>query len=472
MTEEPMSLKDNTPLFTEYNSIPSRKLVSFRDMAQPFQIQARYSSAPAGQLPQLARWRVHGMTPGQDGQTLKLKVAIRMSQDGVVNVIGAHSIEEIEKIVQPPAEEKVTDEAAKPKEDAEGDTPMDGDDASANDGASQSAADADKPSEQPAPEQAEADEAENKDAEGDSPMQNASEEPEQEQPKKKKYTRKTELKVEIIETLGADEKTHQDFFEKETKMAAQDKLIQETNDARNALESYVLEMRSKVQDQNDLQNFMSQAEMEAFVESLNKMENWLYDDGDDAQKSELKKKLAELEKVGGPVVKRQWEARHREEYVSQLKTFAVQCEMFAASTDEKYAHIAADKKNEVAAAAKGVQDFLNEELAKQDRLTPDQDPVLTCDILNVKLQELRNKCQPIMNTPKPKPKPQPKPEAEKKSQSGADNADGKPKESATEKTADEGAKADDVGDASAGGNESTGNTAETAGAGTKMDTSS
>jgi len=94
------------------------------------------------------------------------------------------------------------------------------------------------------------------------------------------------------------------FTEKEAQMAHQDRIVEETGEARNALESYILEMRNKVQDEKDLANYVKDSDRDKFVDSLTKAEDWLNEDGFDAQKSEYVSKLDELKKYGDPIVNR------------------------------------------------------------------------------------------------------------------------------------------------------------------------
>lgn len=65
--------------------------------------------------------------------------------------------------------------------------------------------------------------------------------------------------------------------EEEGKMAIQDRILIETADAKNAVESYVYAMRNKLG--AELEAFTMDAERAKLVAELDATENWLYEDG-------------------------------------------------------------------------------------------------------------------------------------------------------------------------------------------------
>ena len=62
----------------------------------------------------------------------------------------------------------------------------------------------------------------------------------------------------------------QEFFEQEAQLALQDRIQRETADSKNALESYVYSLRSKLSDQ--LSSYAPAATRDALIERLNDME--------------------------------------------------------------------------------------------------------------------------------------------------------------------------------------------------------
>jgi len=162
-------------------------------------------------------------------------------------------------------------------------------------------------------------------------------------PKKKKKVKRTDLKV-VSFASGFDQKQLQMVFEKEAAMANQDRVIAETNEVRNRLESYVLDMRSRVQHGGDLVDFTKEAERAKFLEALQQAEDWLYGDGADVQKSEYVAKLALLKGSGDLFETRKYESEHRGEFVNSLKKLITQYNQWTTTTDEKYAHITEEER--------------------------------------------------------------------------------------------------------------------------------
>ncbi len=135
------------------------------------------------------------------------------------------------------------------------------------------------------------------------------------------------------------------FVEVEAQMEQQDRIIRETADMRNALESYLYDMKAKLGD--SLKAYIPEAEAAALVARLEEVENWLYDEGFDSTKSVYSAKLGELKAASDPVERRQEEAGRREparaELVRQLEEF----KGMVKSTEEKYSHISDEERNTV-----------------------------------------------------------------------------------------------------------------------------
>ncbi|XP_050370955.1 heat shock 70 kDa protein 16 [Argentina anserina] len=93
---------------------------------------------------------------------------------------------------------------------------------------------------------------------------------------------------------------------KELKLAQQDRAMEQTKDKKNALESYVYEMRNKLF--NTYRSFASDQEREGISRRLQKTEDWLYDDGDDETENAYTSKLEDLKKLVDPI-----ESRYKDE---------------------------------------------------------------------------------------------------------------------------------------------------------------
>jgi heat shock protein 4 len=335
---------------------------------------------PPNHDPLIGRWIVGGIPKPTDPTkpVPKIKVFVKLNIHGVVTVSSAQHLEEY--IVEEPVEE--------PKSNT---TPKDGD---KKDGDKK---DGDK-------------------KEGDKvPMEEDPADKDKEKPKtkKKKKIRRTDLKIDTVAVGSLADSQLKAFTEKEAQMANQDRIVEETGEAKNSLESYCLEMRNKVQDEKDLAPYVTEKVRDQFIEALGKEEEWLNDEGYDSQKSEYVARLDRLRKIGDPIINRKREELARPERISTLKSAIGRYSNFAASKDEKWAHIEDADRKKVLKLATDTDQWLATALSKQDRVAKHDDPVLTVKQLSDKLHELETGSDPIVNKPKPKPKEEPKKEEPK-----------------------------------------------------------
>lgn len=203
-------------------------------------------------------------------------------------------------------------------------------------------------------------------------------------PAKKKYKAHSLTVATTAPGLSTAEKNA--FVEQEAQMAQQDRIIRETADMRNALESYIYDMKAKLGDA--LRPYVEEAAAAVYVGQLEAMENWLYDEGFDSTKSIYSAKLAELQAVGDPVVRRQEEAAKREPARAALVATLEEYKGMVKSTEEKYAHIADEERDKVRAELQAAETWLYDLLAKQGELPLHADPVLTVQAIKDKQNAL------------------------------------------------------------------------------------
>lgn len=122
--------------------------------------------------------------------------------------------------------------------------------------------------------------------------------PEDAEPQFKEITKtvkKDSLKITAHTFALSSEKLNQ-LIEKENEMFAQDKLVAETEDRKNALEEYIYTLRGKLDE--EYSKFASDAEKTKLQGMLAKAEDWLYDEGYDSTKAKYIAKYEELASLG------------------------------------------------------------------------------------------------------------------------------------------------------------------------------
>eukprot|EP00123_Amoebidium_parasiticum_P017060 comp23693_c0_seq1/m.40682 comp23693_c0_seq1/g.40682 ORF comp23693_c0_seq1/g.40682 comp23693_c0_seq1/m.40682 type:complete len:828 (-) comp23693_c0_seq1:493-2976(-) len=395
-------------VFARNGEVPSTKMLTFR-RSEDFNLTAIYENpavVPDG-LEVLNRFKIKGVRPDKEGNPSKFKVKMRSNPHGIIGVESAHLVEEVlveekEEGVKP----METDAAPPASTEApkEADTPM---------------ADSDKPADAPA-DKMETDE--------EKPAA-AAPAPASGEAKMKKVQRKIELTVET--EYEYSQKDIQRYQELEANMALSDRMEIERQHAKNSVEEYVYEMRGKLEDA--LADYITETDKEKFTSELTKMEDWLYDEGEDQPKKTYQEKLDYLKSMGNPVVNRcnEWAEipKAEETFRRTIVLFRKVLHQYA-NNDEKYAHISKEDMEKVEAECNAKEMWLNTQLAANAQKAKSEDPAVTAKDILAARDVLEKACNPIVNKPKPKPATpppaSPKPEAAPADAAAAEEA--KPEE--------------------------------------------
>ncbi|KAK2460197.1 hypothetical protein APHAL10511_007788 [Amanita phalloides] len=348
----PSDPDDETELlvFPKGNAIPSTKVLSFYRRG-PFEVDAVYAEPgellPTGGDVAMAKLAVIEVPVDPKGDPTVVKVKTRLNTHGVLSFESAY-VEEIEE-----------------KEEA-----MDVDSATAPG--------------TPNPD-------------GTAPAQDAPPAP----PKKKRIVRKKDLAFNPS-YRSLDKSTLESLRELENQMHASDKLVQDTEDRKNALEEYVYDMRGKLEDR--YASYVQPAEKQALLAALAEAEEWVYsEEGEDAPKSAYVTRLDALKTLGDPITARYRETEDRPKSIAALRETLNTYLNQATSADEKFAHIDAADKQRVVEKVANIQKWLEDTVARQAEKPKNVDPVLTAAEMAKKRDEVVYFAIPIMTRPKPKP---------------------------------------------------------------------
>ncbi|TYJ54821.1 hypothetical protein B9479_004492 [Cryptococcus floricola] len=227
--------------------------------------------------------------------------------------------------------------------------------------------------------------------------------------------------------LGQDKVN--DLTESEGKMHADDKLVLETEDRKNALEEYVYDTRGKLDDRYAV--YVQPQEKEALFKGLQEAEDWLYsEEGEDANKSAYVAKLDALKVMGDPIYLRWKETEERPKAAAALKEALNTYLTAAQGDDEKYAHIEEAEKNKVIEKCANTQHWLENQLFRQSEKPKNVNPIITSAEINTKREDVVYSSNAILNKPKPKakvetpaPEPQQEPKAEEQPEATVEEMD-------------------------------------------------
>ncbi|CAD7928457.1 unnamed protein product [Amoebophrya sp. A25] len=389
-TEKSMEVFDATK-----DKMNARKYITWY-RHNPFDLGAKYTADGTS----IGQYRIE---MGEHAEKKKVKIEAKMSIHGIFSVDSATIVEteEYEEVVKEKRE--IVEEA--------GDVAMEGG----------------------AEKQGEAGNGENKEQTNGTPSETSSaaaegasqdgekkEETKKEEPKKPKYewvevkkpkkrTKRTPLVVTPSGNPGTGEKLMAAFKDVESKLLSDTKDVKENDNRRNDLESYIYAMKQNVaNEKGDWAAYIQTAAREQYGTDLQTAEDWLYDHFD-ATTVELCDKLAELQGVGKPVQKRFQDRQDLKNYLPTFQQAVSQIRTQANNPSDDFAHIAAEKKQNVVAAADQLESWASsqEQAVNSKPLFEDLDAAFSVAILQTKLAEVAKLCKQVMSEPKPAPPPAP-----------------------------------------------------------------
>jgi len=238
-------------VFNKGNVMPSTKILTFY-RKQPFDLEARYAkpeSLPGKVNPWIGRFSVKGVKADANNDFMICKLKARLNLHGILNVESGYYVEDVE------VEEPVPEEKDGEKKDGD-------------------AMDTDAP--------------------------NGTEQTKKTR-KVKKQVRKGDLPISTG-TTALDQTNKEAWREKENAMAMEDKLVGDTDEKKNELESSIYELRDKLD--TTYAEFASEQEKEALRTKLTETEDWLYEEGEDTTKAVYVAKMEDIRFIAGPIIQR------------------------------------------------------------------------------------------------------------------------------------------------------------------------
>ncbi|KAI8941761.1 Heat shock protein hsp88, variant 2 [Plenodomus lindquistii] len=291
----------NLTVFNKGNVMPSTKILTFY-RKHPFDLEARYAKPeqlPGKANPWIGRFSVKGVKEDPKGDFMICKLKARLNIHGVLNVESGYYVEETEveePIPEPPQEEKKEGDVRNssfPNDSSNGRI---------------------SPPSEPAAKRHKSDESvlarppasayatdeltyltQAMDVDKDAPKE----------PPKMRKVKKQQRKGDLPLSAGTaslDESSKQIAAERENSMIMEDKLVADTENEKNNLESMIYELKDKILDV--YADFASDEEKSRLNAKLEQIEEWLYDDGDDASKAQYVSKKEDIRSIAGPIIQR------------------------------------------------------------------------------------------------------------------------------------------------------------------------
>uniref|UniRef100_A0A8C7D1L2 Heat shock protein family A (Hsp70) member 4 like n=1 Tax=Oncorhynchus kisutch TaxID=8019 RepID=A0A8C7D1L2_ONCKI len=329
-------------VYSKNHAAPFSKVITFHKK-EPFDLEAFYSLPQELPYPdiRIGRFSVQNVVPQPDGESSKVKVKVRVNVHGIFSVSSASLIE---------------------KQKGEGeDVQMDMEPTVQNEG---------RPEDQVRDRRSEKIHLNftfvkfvfqplhtilrfQSDKEKQDPAAGGS------KPKVKVKSTDLPILANIIRQL--DRGVLNDFVEYESQMIVQDKLEKERNDAKNAVEEYVYDLRDKLC--GIYEKYTTEEDSNRLTMMLEDTENWLYEEGEDQDKQVYVDKLEDLKVNRGGL--------------ALIVLFPIYTQ------DERYQHLNTEEMSNVEKCVNESMGWMNSKMNAQSQLTIAQDPVVkVADIIS------------------------------------------------------------------------------------------
>ncbi|XP_026553807.1 heat shock 70 kDa protein 4L [Pseudonaja textilis] len=376
-------------VFSKTHASPFSKVITFHKK-EPFELEAFYTHPHDVPYPdtRIGHFVIQNVGPQNDGDNSKVKVKVRVNIHGIFSVANASVVEKQNLDNEP------------------NDIPMDTELSCRNQSKDELAKmqiDQDDGNQKSQIEQSQTDEetdhigTEGKTASGDKIDANQS---------SKTKIKCIDLPIHVNLYRQVDQDLINCYIENERKMIMQDILEKEKNDAKNAVEEYVYDLRDKLC--GVYEKFITEDDSRKITLMLEDIENWLYEDGEDQPKHVYVEKLQEMKKFGGPVHDRYKEYEERPKALfdleNKLQMLMKTLEEYE-NKDKKYDHIDPVDMEKVEKYASETMNWLSSKMHIQHRLNLTQDPIIKVAEIKAKSKELDNLCNPIIYKPKSKGEP-------------------------------------------------------------------
>lgn len=205
-------------------------------------------------------------------------------------------------------------------------------------------------------------------------------------------------------------------------------------EARNKVESYIYLIKNKLVDDEEAIGKVSTTEQREELSKLaNDAEEWMYDDGYNADLATMEDKYAELSGPAEKVFFRVSETTARPEAIKALQTKLTKVEDLMKKWETTMPQVTEEERADVLAKVEDVRKWISEKEEAQAKTDPSEEPAF-------KSEDVPSQSKPIETlvarlNRKPKPKPEKKNET--KSEGNETDAAGEGNETSAEEPSDE-----------------------------------
>lgn len=223
-------------------------------------------------------------------------------------------------------------------------------------------------------------------------------------------------------------------------LARVDKERMMLEETRNNYESYIYLIKNKLADfEDEIAAVTTEEQREALLNSASQAEDWMYDEGYDADFETYTKKYEELTGPAEKVFFRMSEVSARVDAIKELNEKLDKVEALMKKWETTMPHITEEERAGVLSKVEDVRKWIEEKTAAQAAADPTVDPVFTSAEVPLQTTEIQKVVSMLSRKPKPAPKKEEEPtnKDEKTNPTDASDESDKKEESDTNETSEE-----------------------------------
>merc|ERR1711871_1719933 len=192
-------------------------------------------------------------------------------------------------------------------------------------------------------------------------------------------------------------------------LTAADELRRKKEAANNELEAFIYSIRGKfVEDEEVLATVSTEEQRNAVVDMASQLEEWLYDDGRNAELADYKAKHLGLKEISNPILERLYEKDARPKAVEDVRATMVKLEGKIEAWNDTMPHITEEEKEKISTMIEDVREWIYSKLEEQEKLQPHVEPAFKSSQVELQLKPVFAMYQRLYKKPKPKPDPKAK----------------------------------------------------------------
>jgi len=224
--------------------------------------------------------------------------------------------------------------------------------------------------------------------------------------KERKRMHYTTLKAESValgRTLPISDGMVKEAIQRNLDLLAAEKIRALNAEAKNVLESFIIETRSRVSTEEAVEQVSQEEERASVGAEFEAGEDWLYEEGRDLDAAAYNKKKKDLEKLTAPIFLRVSELEARPRTMTQAREAVNWTLTILQTYAEERPEVTEAERDHVSGMCANYTEWLDEVEAKQAELPLHEPPAFLSKHVLDKLEPIEKELRKLIRKPKPKP---------------------------------------------------------------------